>query len=102
MFVVIGVLVGGLLVFRLLGMLGVRRFATWRVSAAHALAAMLVVTAAAHFVPASATFMPNHADMVRMVPPFVPFPSLMVYVTGVLELLGAAGLVLPATRRAAG
>jgi uncharacterized membrane protein len=102
MFVVIGVLVVSLLVFRLLGLLGVRRFATWRVSAAHALAAMLVVTAGAHFVPAGVTFMPNHADMVNMVPPFVPFPSFMVYASGVLELLGAAGLVLSGTRRAAG
>ncbi len=102
MFVVIGVLVVSLLVFRLLGLLGVRRFATWRVSAAHALAAMLVVTASAHFVPAGVTFMPNHADMLHMVPPFVPFPSFMVYASGVLELLGAAGLVLPGTRRAAG
>ena len=37
-----------------------------------------------------------------MVPPFVPAPDLMVYATGVLELLGAAGLVLRATRRLAG
>ncbi|MGN9786794.1 DoxX family protein [Nonomuraea sp. ZG12] len=102
MFVVIGVLVVSLLVFRLLGALGVRRFATWRVSAAHALAAMLVLTASAHFVPADVTFMPNHADMARMVPPFVPFPSFMVYASGVLELLGAAGLVLTGARRAAG
>jgi uncharacterized membrane protein len=102
MFVVIGVLAVSLLVFRLLGLLGVRRFATWRVSAAHALAAMLVVTASAHFVPAGVTFMPNHADMVNMVPPFVPFPGFMVYASGVLELLGAAGLVLSGTRRAAG
>ncbi|GAA1003088.1 hypothetical protein Aple_002570 [Acrocarpospora pleiomorpha] len=35
-------------------------------------------------------------------PPFVPFPALVVYLTGVLELAGAVGLVLPATRRAAG
>lgn len=102
MFVVIGVLAVSLLVFRLLGVLGVRRFATWRVSAAHALAAMLVVTASAHFVPAGVTFMPNHADMVNMVPPFVPFPGFMVYASGVLELIGTAGLVLTGTRRAAG
>ncbi|MEU4573696.1 MULTISPECIES: hypothetical protein [Nonomuraea] len=102
MFIVIGVLVGALLLFRLLGALGVRRFATWKVSAAHGLAVMLVLTASAHFVPAGVTFMPNHASMVAMMPPFVPFPSFMVYATGVLELAGAAGLVLGATRRAAG
>ncbi|GAA4605676.1 hypothetical protein GCM10023195_19900 [Actinoallomurus liliacearum] len=96
------VLGGSLLGFRLLGALGVRRFASWSVSAAHALAVMLVVTASAHFVPASVTVMPNHGDMVRMVPPFVPFADAMVYLTGVLELLGAAGLVVAATRWAAG
>ncbi|WP_049557123.1 DoxX family protein [Nonomuraea sp. SBT364] len=102
MFIVIGVLLGALLLFRLLGALGVRRFATWKVSSAHALAAMLVLTASAHFVPAGVTFMPNHGDMVAMMPPFVPFPGFMVYATGVLELAGAAALVIAATRRAAG
>ncbi|WP_431915640.1 DoxX family protein [Nonomuraea jabiensis] len=96
------VLLVATLAFRLLGALGVARFATWRVSAAHGLAVMLVMTASAHFVPAGVTFMPNQADMVAMVPPFVPFPALVVYLTGVLELAGAAGLVLGRTRRAAG
>ncbi|MFI7440748.1 DoxX family protein [Nonomuraea indica] len=96
------VLVVALLAFRGLGALGVKRFASWPVSAAHALAVMLLVTASAHFVPESVTVMPNHADLVGMVPPFVPFPSVMVYLTGVLELLGAAGLVLTGTRRLAG
>ncbi|MEV0632771.1 DoxX family protein [Nonomuraea wenchangensis] len=96
------VLLVATLAFRSLGALGVARFATWRVSAAHGLAVMLVMTAGAHFVPASVTFMPNHADMVAMVPPFVPFPALVVILTGVLELAGAAGLVLERTRRAAG
>nr|WP_260407839.1 hypothetical protein [Planomonospora venezuelensis] len=82
--------------------LGLARFATWRVSAAHGLAVMLVMTAGAHFVPSDVAFMPNHADMVAMVPPFVPFPALVVYLTGLLELAGAVGLVIPATRRAAG
>lgn len=96
------VLVTATLVFRLAGALGAVRFASWPRSAAHGMAAMLVVTAAAHFVPAGITAMPNHADLVRMVPPMVPFPSAAVYATGVVELLGAAGLVLAATRRAAG
>ncbi len=88
--------------FRLLGALGVRRFASWSVSAAHGMAVMLVVTSSAHFVPAGVTVMPNHADLVRMVPPVVPFADAMVYLTGVLELMGAVGLVLAATRCAAG
>jgi uncharacterized membrane protein len=96
------VLLVATLVFRLLGALGVTRFGTWRVSAAHGLAVMLLMTASAHFVPAGVTVMPNHADMVAMVPPFVPLPAFMVYLTGVLELAGAVGLVLEGTRRAAG
>ncbi|GAA1540672.1 hypothetical protein [Kribbella lupini] len=96
------VLVLATLVFRGLGALGVRRFARWPVAAAHGLAVMLVLTASAHFVPAGVTVMPNHADMVRIVPPFVPYADAMVYLTGVLELLGALGLVLTATRWAAG
>ncbi len=96
------VLIVALLVFRLLGVAGIRRFASWPASAAHAMAVMLLVTASAHFVPAGVTVMPNHADLVRMVPPFVPFADAMVYATGVLELAGAAGLVLASTRWAAG
>ncbi|GIH72614.1 DoxX family protein [Sphaerimonospora thailandensis] len=97
------VLVVATLCFRLSGaLLGLARFTTWRASAAHGLAVMLVMTASAHFVPSDVTVMPNHADMVAMVPPFVPFPAFVVYLTGVLELAGAVGLVLPATRRAAG
>jgi uncharacterized membrane protein len=38
----------------------------------------------------------------RIVPPVVPAPRLTVLVTGVFELLGAAGLLPSATRRAAG
>jgi len=88
--------------FRGLGALGVRRFATWRVSAAHALAVMLFMAGTAHFMPASVTVMPNAQDLAAMVPPFVPFPLFMVYLTGVLELAGAVGLILTRTRWAAG
>lgn len=96
------VLILGAVGFRALGALGVRRFATWPAAAAHAMAVMLVLTASAHFVPASVTVMPNHTDMVRMVPPFLPYAGALVYLTGVLELLGAAGLMVTATRKPAG
>ncbi|TXS04464.1 hypothetical protein EAO73_15625 [Streptomyces sp. col6] len=90
------------LVFRLLGALGVRRFATWRAAAVHGLAVLFVASGAAHFVPDGGGVMPSHDDLTAMVPPFVPLPHLVVYGTGVLELLGAAGLVRTATRPAAG
>jgi len=38
----------------------------------------------------------------RIVPAYIPAPRLTVLVTGVFELLGAGGLILHATRRAAG
>ena len=37
----------------------------------------------------------------RIVPPYIPWPVAAVLVSGVLELLGAIGLVAPATRKAA-
>ena len=39
---------------------------------------------------------------VRLVPPYIPWPLAVVYVSGVLELLGAGGLLFLRTRRAAG
>jgi hypothetical protein len=57
------------------------------VAAAHGLTVMIVVTASAHFAPDGLAFMPGHAALTAMVPPFVPFPSVVVYGTGVLEQL---------------
>ena len=37
-----------------------------------------------------------------IVPPYIPWPRAAVWVSGVFELLGAAGLLLKSTRRAAG
>jgi uncharacterized membrane protein len=41
-------------------------------------------------------------SFVHIVPPWVPFPREVVYLTGVLELLGAIGVCLRRWRRAAG
>lgn len=48
-----------------------------------------------------AHFVATDAEM-RVVPPYLPFPRLAVLVTGVFELLGAAGLLWRPARRAAG
>ena len=56
---------------------------------------MFVLTGVAHFAP------PLRGDMIAIVPPRLPAPGLLVTVTGVLELLGAVGLLLPGTRVAA-
>ena len=39
---------------------------------------------------------------VRIVPPYIPFPRAMVYVSGVFELLGAVGICIPRWRQRAG
>ncbi len=82
------------LLMRGMGALGLSAFATWRDSARFALAAMFVFTASAHF-----TQMKH--DMAKMIPPVFPQPLLIVYLTGILELLGAAGLILPRTQAVA-
>ena len=64
-------------------------------AAALSLAVMLLFTASAHFNA-------MRADLVLMVPPFVPRPELLITITGVLELAGAAGLMVRRTRSAAG
>ncbi len=38
----------------------------------------------------------------RIVPPYIPFPLAAVYVTGVLELLGALAILVPRTRASGG
>jgi uncharacterized membrane protein len=87
-------LVVATLVFRGLGALGVDAFPTWLDSARAALALMFLFTATAHF---------NRMkdDLIRMVPPSFPNPRALVLATGVLEILGAVGLLVPATRRLA-
>lgn len=83
------------LVARITGWLGVDYVDDWPRAVAVGLAAMFVLTGVAHFVN------PLRADMIAIVPPGLPAPGLLVTVTGVLELLGAVGLLLPATRAAA-
>ncbi|MGH7728514.1 MAG: DoxX family protein [Candidatus Binataceae bacterium] len=81
-------------VFATLGAAGVGVFVPWPAALRFALLVMFLVTACAHFTK-------SRADLVRMVPPAFPNPELLVTLTGVLELAGAIGLLLPATRPAA-
>ena len=80
---------------RVVGWLGVDYVDSWPQAIAVGLAAMFVMTGVAHFVN------PLRADMIAIVPPGLPAPATLVTVTGVLELAGAIGLLLPATRVAA-
>jgi uncharacterized membrane protein len=53
------------------------------------------------FIGGIAHFAATDLEM-RIVPPYIPWPRLTVLVSGVFELLGAAGLLLRPTRYAAG
>lgn len=87
-------LVGGFLLLRLLG-LGIEALDGWQPALRGAIALMFAVTTAAHFVN------PLRAGLIAMVPPRLPHPALLVTVTGVLELAGAIGLLVPDTFRLA-
>ena len=53
------------------------------------------------FIGGIAHFIFTEAEM-RIVPPYIPWPWAAVIISGVLELLGAAGLLWRPTRRMAG
>lgn len=61
----------------------------WWTALRVALCAMFLLTASAHWGK-------RRADLIRMVPATFPRPDLMVTVTGVCEMLGAIGLLIPA------
>ncbi|MFV9632189.1 DoxX family protein [Mycobacterium neumannii] len=88
-------LILGTLGARLVGLSGVDYVDSWPSAIAVGLAAMFALTGVAHFVN------PLRRDMIATVPPRLPAPALLVTVTGVLELVGAVGLLYPPTRAAA-
>jgi uncharacterized membrane protein len=85
----------GSIAARIAGWSGVDYVGTWTKAVAVGLAAMFVLTGVAHFAP------PLRAALIAIVPPQLPTPGLLVTVTGVLEFLGAVGLLIPTTRVAA-
>jgi len=81
---------------RSLGAAGVWETAdSWVTSLRFALVAMFVFTAIAHFHPRT------RPDLIRMVPPSLPAKELLVSATGVFEVLGAIGLLVPTLSTAA-
>jgi len=88
------VLVAATLVARLIGAEWVALLNSWPAATRAGLALMLLLTGSAHFNS-------MRHDLARMVPPAIPNAMGMVYFTGVCEILGAIGLLVPATRLAA-
>lgn len=74
----------------LLGAAGIRRLRRWPLAVRNGVAAMFVLTGVSHFVG-------MREDLITMVPPALPNPGLLVTLTGLLELAGAVGLLLPRT-----
>jgi len=51
---------------------------------------------------ATAHFNQMKHDLAKMIPSYFPAPLLLVYITGIFELLGAAGLLVPRVKVLAG
>ena len=64
---------------------------SWSAAIRYGLAVMFIVTGISHFVG-------MREALIDMVPPWLPGAATLVTVTGVLELLGAVGLLLGPTR----
>jgi uncharacterized membrane protein len=41
-------------------------------------------------------------DLAKMIPSIFPYPKQIIFVTGLLEILGAIGIILPAVKNLAG
>jgi uncharacterized membrane protein len=84
------VLVISVAVLRGAGFLGVAALNNMDLPLRGGLFLMFMLTASAHWGR-------GRADLIRMVPSDLPRPDVLVSVTGVLEILGALGLLIPAT-----
>jgi uncharacterized membrane protein len=82
------------IILRGLGLLGVKWLASWKDAGRGALVIMFLFTAASHF-----TSMKH--DLAAMIPEPLPRGLWVVYLTGVLEIAGAIGLLIPRFRRIA-
>jgi uncharacterized membrane protein len=87
-------LIGITALARLVG-LAVPALDTWHDATRIGIAAVYLIAASGRLIPHV------RRDLVRMVPPGLPRPDLLVAGTGVLELAGAIGLLVPATAPAA-
>jgi uncharacterized membrane protein len=89
------VLLGGWLLLRTAGRLGVEQLSSWRSAGRGAAAGMFMFTGATHFSPM------KH-DYVAMIPEPLPRDLRLIYLTGLLQIAGAVGLLIPPLRRVAG
>jgi uncharacterized membrane protein len=88
------VLVVSFILFRCVGWLGVAAFSSWIIALRAALFVMFLLTASAHWGT-------RRPDLIKMVPAGFTNPALLVTLTGILEILGAIGLLIPSAARLA-
>ena len=89
------VLIVAAVLFRLIGLLGVKALSSWRDATRFGLAVMFLFTGSTHF-----TGMKH--DYAAMVPPPLTGQLWVIYLTGLLEIAGAIGLLIPRTKKLAG
>ena len=85
------ILISATLILRGIGAFGVAIIRDWPSAMRVGLMIMFCFTAVAHF---------NHlrADLIRMVPPYLPAPDLLVTMTGIFEIIGGIALLFRETR----
>src|ERR1700757_3901822 len=83
------VLVISTLLLRVIAAAGVGLLDSWTLSLRGGLALMFLFTASAHWGK-------RRGDLIAMVPRVFPRPDLMVSATGMFEIFGAVGLLIPA------
>src|SRR4028119_546575 len=89
------VLVVSFVLLRALGAFGVKRLSSWREAGRVALVIMFLFTGFSHFSSL------KH-DFAAMIPAPLPNDLWVIYLSGVFEIAGAVGLLIPRTRRLAG
>lgn len=60
------------------------------------------ITLAVFFVTAGVMHLLRPEPYLAIMPPYIPYPELMVDLSGIAEILGGLGVLFPALRRAAG
>jgi uncharacterized membrane protein len=89
------VLVISTLLLRGVGWLGVKQLSSWRDASRGGLVIMFLFTGASHFTSMK-------YDFAAMIPAPLPDDHWVIYLSGVLEIAGAIGLLIPRTRKVAG
>jgi uncharacterized membrane protein len=89
------VLVISFLLLRGVGLLGVERLSSWRTAARGALVIMFLFTGTSHFTSMK-------YDLAAMIPAPLPNDLWVIYLTGLFQIAGAVGLLIPRTRKLAG